>query len=125
MAAEPWLSSTFRGGAGGDPLAQAKLALNQERPQDAQRIAEAILKMDARHGQALHVLGCALVMQGRAADAIAPLEQAVRELRDPETDTMLAFALRVHFTSLAFCCLRSSAMMRRSRPCAAALSSRR
>ena len=78
----------------GDPLAQARLALNAKRPQEAQRIAEQILKSEPRRPQALHILGCALLMQDRAADAIAPLDDAVRALRDPETDTLLAIALR-------------------------------
>jgi tetratricopeptide (TPR) repeat protein len=75
-------------------LRQAKLALDANRPQEAQRIAHQILKIDPRHAQALHILGCALLMQDRAADALAPLEDAARTLRDPETDTLLAIAFR-------------------------------
>jgi tetratricopeptide (TPR) repeat protein len=78
----------------GDPLERARLALNAKRPEEAQRIAEQILKTEPRRPQALHILGCALLMQDRAVDAIAPLEHAVRALRDPETDTLLAIALR-------------------------------
>jgi tetratricopeptide (TPR) repeat protein len=77
-----------------DLLRQAKFALDSNRPQEAQRIAERILKSDPRRAQALHILGCALLMQDRAADAIAPLEDAARTLRDPETDTLFAIALR-------------------------------
>jgi tetratricopeptide (TPR) repeat protein len=77
-----------------DLLQQAKFALNAKRPQEAQRIAEQILKTDPRRAQALHILGCALLMQDRVADALAPLEDAARALRDPETDTLLAIALR-------------------------------
>jgi tetratricopeptide (TPR) repeat protein len=77
-----------------DPLRQAKFALDSNRPQEAQRIAERILKSDPRRAQALHILGCALLMQDRAADAIAPLQDAARILRDPETDTLFAIALR-------------------------------
>jgi tetratricopeptide (TPR) repeat protein len=75
-------------------LRQAKLALDANRPQEAQRIAHQILKIDPRRAQALHVLGCALLMQDRAADALAPLEEAARASRDPEIDTLLAIALR-------------------------------
>jgi tetratricopeptide (TPR) repeat protein len=75
-------------------LRQAKFALDSNRPQDAQRIAQQILKTDPQRAQALHILGCALLMQDRAADAIAPLEGAARALRDPETETLLAIALR-------------------------------
>jgi len=78
----------------GDVLQQARLALNGKRPQDAQRIAEQILKTDPRRAEALHILGGALLMQDRAADAVAALEDAARRLRDPEIDTLLAIALR-------------------------------
>jgi tetratricopeptide (TPR) repeat protein len=77
-----------------DLLRQAKFALDSNRPQEAQRIAEGILKGDPRRAQAMHILGCALLMQNRAADAITPLEDAARALRDPETDTLFAIALR-------------------------------
>src|SRR6516165_2029771 len=78
----------------GDVLQQARLALNAKRPQDAQRMAEQILKTDPRRAEALHILGGALLMQDRAADAVASLEDAARALRNPETDTLLAIALR-------------------------------
>jgi Flp pilus assembly protein TadD len=78
----------------GDLLQQATFALNANRPQEAQRIAQLILKTEPRHAKALHVLGCALLMQDRIADAVAPLEEAARASRDPETDTALAIALR-------------------------------
>jgi tetratricopeptide (TPR) repeat protein len=77
-----------------DLLRQATFALNAKRPQEAQRIAQQILKTDPRRTQALHILGGALLMQDRAADAVASLEDAARTLRDPETDTLLAIALR-------------------------------
>jgi tetratricopeptide (TPR) repeat protein len=84
-------------GVGAEPdglLQQARFALNAKRPQEAQRIAQEILKTDPRHAQALHILGGALLMQDCSADAVAALEEAVRSLRDPETDTLLAIALR-------------------------------
>jgi tetratricopeptide (TPR) repeat protein len=77
-----------------DLLREAKLALDSNRPQAAQRIAQRILKSDPRRAQALHILGCALLMQDRLVDAVAPLEEAARALRDPETDTLFAIALR-------------------------------
>ena len=76
------------------PLQRARVALNSDRPQDAERIADEILKRDPRHGAALQVRGCALLMQKRAADALAPLQAAAQSLRDAETDTLLAMALR-------------------------------
>jgi tetratricopeptide (TPR) repeat protein len=75
-------------------LQQATFALNAERPQEAQRIAQQILKNDPQRARALHILGGALLMQNRAVDAVASLEDAARALRDPETDTLLAIALR-------------------------------
>jgi tetratricopeptide (TPR) repeat protein len=78
----------------GDPLYRARSALDSQRPREAQLICEELLKADPRHAQALRIFGCALLMQGRSQDAIAPLETAARELRDPEVDTLLAIALR-------------------------------
>jgi tetratricopeptide (TPR) repeat protein len=77
-----------------EAVQRARLALNSDRPQDAERIADEILKNDPRHAQALHIRGCVLLMHKRPADAIAPLEAAALSLRDPETDTLLAMALR-------------------------------
>jgi tetratricopeptide (TPR) repeat protein len=74
-------------------LAPAKSALDNGRPQEAERIVAQVLKADPRHAGALHIFGAALLMQGRAADAIAPLEAAARADHDPEIETMLALAL--------------------------------
>jgi len=82
------------GGRGDDALSRAIFALNSQRPNEAERIAGEVLKADPRHARALHIFGCALLMQGRAEDAIAPLEVAARGGRDPEIDTRLATALR-------------------------------
>ncbi len=79
---------------GDEALQRATFALNNQRPQEAEWIAGEVLKADPRHAQALHILGYALLMQGRANDAIAALEPAARSQRDPELDTQLALALR-------------------------------
>ena len=76
-----------------DVLASAMLALNDERLQEAEQIAAAVLKVDPHHAKALYILGCALTLQGRAAEAIAPLEAAASACDDPVVDTMLAIAL--------------------------------
>jgi tetratricopeptide (TPR) repeat protein len=76
-----------------DPVQRAMFALNTQRPQEAQRIAEQILKTDPGHSRALHILGCALLVQGRAKDAVAPLEMVTRGRHDPEIETQLAVAL--------------------------------
>jgi tetratricopeptide (TPR) repeat protein len=81
-------------GRGGDALEHAMAALRGERPKEAERIAGEVLGADPRNTRALHVLGYALLMQGRAKDAIAPLESAARGRHDPETETQLAIALR-------------------------------
>jgi tetratricopeptide (TPR) repeat protein len=95
MVAGPWHPIALGYGAEPDDLLQqATFALNANRPQEAQRLAQQILKADPRRAQARHVLGGALLMQDRAADAVASLEDAARTLRDPETDTLLAIALR-------------------------------
>jgi tetratricopeptide (TPR) repeat protein len=75
-------------------LQQAAHALNTKRPQEAQRIAQHILKTDPRRAQALHILGAALLMQDRPAEAVASLEDKARAFRDSEIDTLLAIALR-------------------------------
>ena len=79
---------------GDEPLHGALMALQGQRPAEAERIASEFLKAQPRHQRALHVLGCALLMQGRAKDAIVPLEEAGRGRHDPEIDTQLAIALR-------------------------------
>ena len=94
MQADAQANSSGRNAEPGATLQRAKLALNSDRPQDAERIADGLLKLDPRNGAALQVRGCALLMQKRAADAIAPLQAAVQSLRDAETDTLLAMALR-------------------------------
>jgi tetratricopeptide (TPR) repeat protein len=81
-------------GCDDDRLAQAMSALDDERPEDAERMAAKLLKADPHHAGALYVLGCALTMQGRAGEAIASLEAASGDHDNPECDTVLAIALR-------------------------------
>jgi tetratricopeptide (TPR) repeat protein len=77
-----------------DRLAQGMSTLDDERPEDAERMAAELLKVDPHHAAALYVLGCALIMQGRAGEAIAPLEAASGDHDNPECDIVLAIALR-------------------------------
>ena len=77
-----------------DALHRAMLALQGQRPQDAERIAKDLLKINARHVKALQVLGYALLMQGRPQDAVASLEPAGRGQHNAELETQLAIALR-------------------------------
>jgi tetratricopeptide (TPR) repeat protein len=79
---------------GDDVLQQAMAALDGGRSQEAERIAGEVLKRDPRHARASFIMGSALIMQGRAEEAIARLEAAARGRHDPEYDTMLGIALR-------------------------------
>ena len=77
-----------------EALRQASRALNAGRPQEAERIAAAVLKTNPRHAGALHVAGYALLMQRRFDDAVAMLEPVARSQHNAEFDTQLAIALR-------------------------------
>jgi tetratricopeptide (TPR) repeat protein len=81
-------------GPGNELLQRAKFALSSQRPNEAERIAGDILKVNPRHLEALNILGSALLMQDRTDDAIALLEPAARGGQNPEIDTQLAIALR-------------------------------
>jgi tetratricopeptide (TPR) repeat protein len=87
-------SSADREAARNETLQRARTALNADRPQEAARIADELLKIDPRDAPALRLRGAALLMQKRASEAIAALETAALGLRDSETDTLLAMALR-------------------------------
>ena len=51
-------------------------AIQSRQPDVAERIARDVLARDGRHPGALHMVGLALLAQGRAREAVAPLEQA-------------------------------------------------
>src|SRR3978361_3157 len=74
-------------------LERAILALRMSRPDEAERLAERVLKSDRGNALAAQVLGRALLMQNRAAEAIVPLERAARRSDDPAIETELAVAL--------------------------------
>jgi len=93
MATEPWHPAARAGAQRSDPLQDAALALQAQRPQEAARIAEEVLRRDPRQARALYILGCALLMQGRPQDAVAPLESAARGGHNPDIDIQLALAL--------------------------------
>lgn len=78
----------------GEALQRAIAALNDRRPEDAERIAGEILKSEPRHSKALQVFASAILLQGRTEDAIATLEAGARGRQDPEIDTQLGIALR-------------------------------
>jgi tetratricopeptide (TPR) repeat protein len=92
MAMQP--TSNDRQRAQTETLQRAKLAIENERASDAERLAGEILKANSGHAEAIKILGYALLMQGKAEDAVQPLEKAARASRDPEIETQLAIALR-------------------------------
>jgi Tfp pilus assembly protein PilF len=75
-------------------LERAATALRNSRPNEAEHLAAELLKNDPRNFRALHILGCALLSQGRSQEALTPLEAAARGRHDAEIDTHLAMALR-------------------------------
>src|SRR5215211_5034229 len=82
-------------GSGADAELQWAIgALNHGRPDEAERFARNVLAAIPQHAKALHLLGCALLQQNRAAQAVAPLERAARALQDPAVETQLGIALR-------------------------------
>ena len=78
----------------GDALQRAMAAIQNRRPDEAERIAGELLARESQHPGALHVLGLSLLAQGRPREALAPLEQAARLRADPVIETHLAIALR-------------------------------
>jgi tetratricopeptide (TPR) repeat protein len=75
-------------------LQRATIAIQGGRPLDAERIAGEILKGNAGHAEATKILGYALLVQGRAQEAVTPLEKVARASHNPEIETQLAIALR-------------------------------
>jgi tetratricopeptide (TPR) repeat protein len=91
----PFPTVTRRGASASElALQNAGAAIQAGRPQEAERIAGDVLKTNAGDVRAMHILGTALVMQGRGKEAIAPLERAARASRDARSETELAVALR-------------------------------
>jgi Flp pilus assembly protein TadD len=92
MSKRPPLPSGHRN-ANDQALERALLALRMQRPDEAGRIAADVLKANRGNARAAQVLGQALLMQNRAAEAIVPLERAARRSGDPTIETLLATAL--------------------------------
>jgi tetratricopeptide (TPR) repeat protein len=77
-----------------EALQRASAAMENRRPDEAERIAREVLATDAQQPRALHVLGIALLAQGRPQEAVTALEQAARLLCDPMIDMHLGIAQR-------------------------------
>ena len=74
-------------------LHAAILALQGQRPDEAERIAAAVLKLEPRHPVAAGILGRAMMLQNRAAEAIPVLEQAARRGDNSAVEAQYADAL--------------------------------
>ena len=88
----PLPSSPGRPNANDQALERAGLALQMQRPGEAEHIAAQLLKADRGNARAAQILGHALLMQNRGAEAIAPLERAARRSEDPVIETLLGAA---------------------------------
>lgn len=64
-----------------------------QRHDEAERLAAGVLKADRGNAVAAAVLGRALMQQGRAAEAIAPLQRVARRGDHPALETQLAAVL--------------------------------
>ena len=82
-----------RPGGGNHALERAAVALRMQQPHEAERLAAGVLRSNRSDIPAAQILGRALLMQDRPAEAIAPLERAARRFSDAETETLLAMAL--------------------------------
>ena len=81
-----------RPNASDQALERASLALQMQRPDEAEHIAAEVLKANRGNVRAAQILGQALLMQNRGAEAIAPLEKAARRSEDPAIETLLGAA---------------------------------
>jgi len=77
-----------------EALRHARYALETGQPVEAERLAADVLKADAGNREAAKVLGYALMMLGRNAEAVTVLDKAAQSGRDPEAGTAYAIALR-------------------------------
>jgi tetratricopeptide (TPR) repeat protein len=69
-------------------------AINAQHPDEAERVARAVLSRHPQHLGALHLLGLALLIQKRPREAVGPLSEAARNSTDPLLETHYALALR-------------------------------
>src|SRR4051812_5170718 len=79
--------------AGNQALEKAIFAFQMQRFDEAERLASGVLNSNRGNILAVQVLGRALIMQNRHAEAMAPLQNAARRGSDPEVDTLLAVVL--------------------------------
>jgi tetratricopeptide (TPR) repeat protein len=80
-------------GAADQALQAAILALRGQRPAEAERIAAGVLNSDPGHAVAAGILGRAMMLQNRAAEAVPVLEQAALRGDNPAVEAQFADAL--------------------------------
>jgi len=90
---KPRPTAPARPASGHPALENADLALRMQRPDEAERLASGVLKANRGNALAAQILGRALLMQNRAAEAIEPLQRAARRSEDPAIETLLGMAL--------------------------------
>jgi tetratricopeptide (TPR) repeat protein len=93
MSKRPPHLSTPASNFGNQVLESAVLALRMQRPEEAERLALGVLKSNRGNVLAAQVLGRALLIQGRPAEAVDPLQRAARRSEDPAIETLLGQAL--------------------------------
>jgi len=75
-------------------LHRCSAALAQRRPSEAEHIAREVLATNPQQPAALFFLGVAHLVQGRAQEAVKPLELAASNRQEASIETHLAMALR-------------------------------
>jgi tetratricopeptide (TPR) repeat protein len=75
-------------------LRRCSAALAQRRPSEAEYIAREVLSTNPQQPAALFFLGVAHLVQGRAQEAVKPLELAANCRPEPSIETHLGMALR-------------------------------
>jgi tetratricopeptide (TPR) repeat protein len=93
MSKPPHNPSPGRRHPGDEALERAVVALQMQRPDEAERLAAGVLRANRNNHMAAKVLGWALLAQNRPGEAMAPVERAARRSNDPEIETVLAVAL--------------------------------
>lgn len=74
-------------------IQQMLLDFQHQRPEDAERLAQSILRMNSRELVALQILGLCMAMQGRASEAVIPFKKAAQlDKKNPELLSNLARA---------------------------------
>jgi predicted Zn-dependent protease len=87
--------AAWSGGTGqaGLLLKDAIVALQGNRPGEAERLAASVLTIDPGNAVAAQILGNALLLQNRTAEAIVKLERLASGREDPVLELLLASAL--------------------------------